>query len=144
MSDVQRICARCGHSNPLESRYCAHCGDDSRTNLPAAQSNLPMVIGRAALPVLATVAGYALRVGWRLLQHRLARAATAPSTVSSSAPMKTAPASPASSNVPARVVKTPASRANRRTIHIRSKWAVSNGRGGWQEGISEHTIEMDD
>jgi len=137
MSDVQRICARCGHSNPLESRYCAHCGDDSRANLPAAQSNLPMVIGRAVLPVLATAAGLALRVGWRLLQNRLTR----PATVT---PAAVTPAQPAPSSVPARVTAVPAPQPNRRTIHIRSAWAVSDGRGGRQEGVSEHIIEVDD
>ena len=140
MSDVQRICARCGHSNPLDSRYCAHCGDDSRANLPAAQSSLPMVIGRAALPVLATAAGLALRVGWRLLQHRLARPARPGGTRT---PVAATPAQPAPSNVPAQVTTVPA-RSPRRTIHIRSAWAVSDGRGGWQEGVSEHTIEVDD
>ncbi len=134
MTDVQRICARCGHSNPLEARYCARCGDDSRGQLPVAQTNLPLVIGRAALPVLATAAGFALRVGWRLLQNRLAR-------TSAVTPVRPAP-SPAS-NLPARVTTQPIA-ANRRTIHIRSAWAVSDGQGGWREGVSDHTIEVDD
>jgi hypothetical protein len=132
MTDVQRICARCGHSNPLDARYCAQCGDDSRGQLPVAQSNLPLVIGRAALPVLATAAGLALRVGWRLLQSRWARQAVE---------TRVAPAPAAS--VPARVTAQPVA-ARRRTIHIRSMWAVSDGQGGWREGVAEHTIQVDD
>lgn len=138
MTDVQRICARCGHSNPLEARYCARCGDDSRGHLPTAQTNLPLVIGRAALPVLATAAGLALRVGWRLLQNRLAR----PVAVTPVQPTPSPTPSPAS-GLPARVTTQPVV-ANRRTIHIRSAWAVSDGQGGWREGVSEHTIEVDD
>jgi hypothetical protein len=94
-----------------------------------------MVIGRAALPVLATAAGIALRAGWRLLQNRLAGRPQGPAPV--------APASSATAGVPARVT-TPPVVANRRTIRIRSAWAVSDGQGGWREGVSEHTIELDD
>src|SRR3954454_4535090 len=73
MSNVQRVCVQCGEGNPVESRYCGRCGYDSQSALPAQRPNLPVVIGRAALPVLLGAASLALRMGWKLLQNRLAQ-----------------------------------------------------------------------
>jgi hypothetical protein len=130
MSNVQRVCVQCGEGNPVESRYCARCGYDSQSALPAPRVSLPVVIGRAALPVLVGAATLALRAGWKLLQSRVAQT----------------PASPLA-NVPpppqTRKNEAPTRQA-KRTIHIRSAWAVNNGNGVWQQGTSEHTIELDE
>ena len=46
MSNVTRICPECGHGNAMDTRYCAQCGYDSHSNLPATQgASLPAVIG---------------------------------------------------------------------------------------------------
>lgn len=133
MGNVQRVCVQCGQGNPVEARYCAHCGYDSQSALPAPRTSLPVAIGRAALPVLVGAAGLAMRVGWRILQNRLAQ---------SPAPKAQAPMPPSATPTP-RVEVMPTRRA-KRTIHIRSSWAVNNGNGVWQEGRSEHSIELDD
>ena len=75
MSEIQRICAQCGQSGALDTRYCPHCGYDVQAGLPAPRTNLPVTVAKAALPILAGVAGLAVRAGWRLLQSRLAQAA---------------------------------------------------------------------
>lgn len=137
MSNVQRLCPQCGEANPIEARYCAHCGYDSQAALPAPRLNLPAVIGRAALPVLAGAAGLVVRAGWRLLQSRLAQASARP-VPTSPAPNVQQPLAPQSRSE----VILP--RRAKRTIHIRSSWAVNNGNGVWQQGTSEHTIELDD
>lgn len=127
MSQVQRICGECGGTNPVEARYCAHCGADSQAALPAPRTSLPVAIGQAALPVLIGAAGLAMRAGWRLLQSKwardLAQQAVAPRPAQ---PPATEPARP------------------KRTLHIRSAWAVSDGQGNWRRGVSEHTIELDE
>ncbi len=136
MSEIQRICAQCGKGSPLEARYCSHCGYDAQAGLPAPRNTLPVSIGKAALPVLAGVASLAIRAGWKFLQSRMAQAAVQ-SAVDNviSVPKTTAP-------VPQNT--QPAPRRARRTIHIRSSWAVGDANGVWQQGNSEHTIEIDD
>lgn len=129
MANVQRICDNCGESGPLEARYCPHCGYDREATLPAPTRNLPMVIGKAALPVLAGAASLALRVGWKILQQRL----NAPPTVT---------AAPTEVARPPQSV--PTSTRPRRTVRIRSTWAVGDATGRWQQGSSEHIIEFDD
>jgi hypothetical protein len=136
MSNVQRICVQCGAGNPVESRYCAQCGYDSQAALPVPRSNLPAVIGRAAVPVLIGAASLVARAGWKLLQNRLAQASTPP-TIKVQQPAKPQPV------VPQPRPETIAPRHARRTIHIRSSWAV-NTNGVWQEGTSEHMIELDE
>jgi hypothetical protein len=128
MSEITRICAQCGQPGPLEARHCPHCGHDAEAGVPAqlSQRNLPVLIGRAALPLLAGAASLALRAGWHLLQKRLAQPLTAPSQP----PVKTA--------------TVPEEKRPRRTIRIRSAWAVGDARGVWRQGSSEHTIEIDD
>jgi hypothetical protein len=134
MSNVQRVCVQCGEGNPVEARYCARCGYDSQAALPVQRTNLPSVIGQAALPVLVGAASLVVRAGWKLLQNRLARAAVSSVTVS----RVLQPSAPQP-----RPEATPARRA-KRTIHIRSAWAVNNGDGVWRQGTSEQTIELDD
>ena len=74
--------------------------------------------------------------GWKLLQSRLAQPpAPAPKTIY----VPTAP----QSNVPQSRGEGAPTHRPRRTIRIRSSWAV-NTNGVWQEGNSDHTIEIDD
>jgi len=87
------------------------------------------------------VAGLALRAGWKLLHGRLTHAAA--------------------QKVVDRVIRTPrstqstaiqptsspteiAARRPRRTIHIRSSWAMGDANGLWRQGTSEQTIEIDE
>ena len=140
MSEIQRICAQCGKSSALETRYCSHCGYDAQAGLPAPRNTLPATIGKAALPVLVGVASLAIRAGWKFLQSRLAQ--TAVQAVTQSAVNRVVPAPKTVTPVPQNT--QPAPRRARRTIHIRSSWAVGDANGVWQQGNSEHTIELDD
>ena len=127
MSEVSKICPQCGGSNGLDSRHCAHCGYDTQAALPMIPANLPIVLGKAAVPVLAGVAGLALSVGWKLLQGVLNQTARPPLKV---ARTETTAIQPAAS--------TP-----RRTITIRTSWAIGDSSGAWRRGESEQTIEFD-
>lgn len=126
MSDVQRMCPHCGAGSPLHAQFCTACGGDIHAGLPVRQHNLPMQITQAALPILAGLAGFAVRTGWRLLQQRLATPAQSPAAPAQPAPQKDRPVQ------------------GRRVIRIRSRWAVRNQRGEWQQGEEEHTIEIDE
>ena len=125
MSNVTRICPQCGHGNAMDNRYCAQCGYDSQSNLPVPQStNLPAVIGKAAVPVLVGAASLALSAGLKLLQNALSKpAAQQPIQVKS----------PATGEVAKR---------GRMTITIRTSWAVGDSSGRWEKGQSEQTIEL--
>ena len=136
MSRIERVCVQCGEGNPVEARYCARCGYDSQAALPAPRANLPAVIGQAALPILVGAAGFVVRAGWKLLKNRLAQA-SAPSVVNVPAPAVAQPISQPRPEI------APNQRA-KRTVRIRSAWAVTNGNGVWQRGTSDHTIEIDD
>ena len=131
MSQIQRICPQCSGSTPVDARYCPHCGADTEGELVVRQGNLPASVGKAALPILAGVATFALRTAWRLLNQRLT--AETVTTVVSEPNMKP-------------TIRPDAAPANRprRTIHIRSAWAVGDASGRWSQGSSEHTIEFDD
>ena len=131
MGTVQRICENCGEGGPIEARYCPHCGHDSQATLPSSVNNLPMIIGKAALPILAGAASLALRIGWKLLQERLESTSLSQSTSGRSS-TPTVPSQPSAPSRP------------RRTVHIRSTWAVGDANGIWRRGSSEHTIEFDD
>jgi hypothetical protein len=132
MSEITRICPRCSQSAALEARYCPHCGYDSEVGLPASSAtNLPVVIGRAALPILVGAASLAIRAIWQLAKSRLTAAAVDYTTNMAAKPKTPAP--PAVQN-----------RRPGRKIHIRSSWAVGDANGVWRRGASEHTIEMDD
>lgn len=124
MSSVMRICPQCGHGNTMETRYCAHCGHDTQGNLPAPQaSNLPAVIGKAAVPVLVGAASLAVSLGWKLLQGMLAKPTAQP---------------------PMQIKKGEIEKRSRATIRIRSSWAVADSNGTWRRGQVEHTIEFDE
>lgn len=129
MSKVERVCVVCGEGNPVEARYCARCGYDSQSALPVQRSNLPAVIGQAALPVLIGAASLVMRAGWKLLQSRMAQQ-PAP-TVSKPETYQPRP-------------EATVSRRPKRTVHIRTSWAVNNGDGVWKQGNAEQTIEFED
>lgn len=135
MSEVQRICPECREAGPLTARYCPHCGNDSEAALPVQRSNLPLVLGKVALPILAGAASLALRVGWKLLQSRMTSTLTEKTVESLRAARAAQP--------PARP-EQPLAHKPRRTIRIRSAWAVTDGNGVQRSGISEHEIEIDD
>jgi hypothetical protein len=136
MNSIQRICPQCGQAGSLEARYCARCGFDSQSALPTPMSNLPMV-ARAALPVLITAAGIALRAGWRLLQSRWAQEAARKAVNMAVQPASPKPVAPATET------DLPAGR-RKRVIHIRSIWAEGDANGVWREGSSEQRIEIDE
>lgn len=132
MSEITRICAQCGKPSALDAQFCPHCGYDMQAGLPAPQStSLPMVIGKAALPILAGVASLAVRAGWKLLKARLLQPPAQPTR-------------PVAQPLAPRPPATPAARSARRTIHVRSAWAVGDANGVWRRGSSEHTIEIDE
>lgn len=123
MSNVTRICPQCSHGNGMEARYCAACGADTQTSLPATQgNNLPAVIGKAAVPILVGAASLALSAGWKLLQGVLSKSAAQPPVQVKSAPL-----------VPTR---------GRMSITVRTSWAVGDSSGRWEKGQSEQTIEF--
>lgn len=135
MSQVNRICPQCGGNVSLQARYCGECGYDTSRGLPVQRLNLPVQVGKAALPVVVGLAGFAIRSGWKLLQAQLAHAAT------QSAPAVQKPLTPRTPNEIKPVDPTP--RAGR-TIRIRSSWIIGDGQGRWKQGNEEHIIEIDD
>ncbi|MDI9548111.1 MAG: hypothetical protein QM346_11000 [Chloroflexota bacterium] len=112
-----------------------------------AQSNLPAVIGKAAVPFLLGAASLALRLGWKVLQSRWAQAA-AESAVDAALkkvqPAKTRPAPNPAPIQPAAPVEEPLAARARRTITIRSAWAVGDANGIWRQGFTEQRIDLDD
>jgi len=144
MSNIHRVCPECSARVAMEARYCAQCGYDAEMGVPATERQLPATLGKAALPILAGAAGLAVRAAWRLLQNRAVQEAA--QNVAQNALQKMAqpqpPATPESRPQPrpwAESARTP-----RRTIRIRSSWAVGDANGIWRHGTSEHTIELDD
>ncbi|MEZ4728041.1 MAG: zinc ribbon domain-containing protein [Caldilineaceae bacterium] len=135
MSEVQRICPECGEAGPLDTRYCPHCGADREAALPVQRSNLPLVLSKAALPILAGAASLALRIGWKVLQSRMTSAVTEKTVESLRAARASQP--------PAKAEQPPLSNP-RRTIRIRSAWAVTDGNGVQHSGVSEHQIEIEE
>ena len=147
MNNIQRICEKCGEGGALDARYCPHCGYDSQgiggAALPAPRLQLPVALGKAALPLLAGAASLALRAGWKLLQRRLAN--TTPEQAANAFTHFVQRATPPAPTQPlAPRQETPVQRRPRRTIHIRSNWAVGDVNGVWRQGSSEHTIEIDE
>lgn len=134
MSEVQRICPHCGEAGPLPARYCPHCGADSQSALPAPQSNFPLALTKAALPILAGAASLALRAAWKLLQSRMAANVTEQAIHSLRTARNTQSSAP---------ITSPDQRPHR-TIRIRSVWSVTDGNGVRRSGVSEHQIEMDE
>jgi hypothetical protein len=114
----------------MEDRYCAQCGGDTQSSLPATQgASLPAVIGKAALPVLVGAASLALSAGWKLLQSALSKPSPPPQS-QAQAPIQ---------------VKSPAPLTPRRarmSVTIRTSWAVGDSSGRWEKGQSEQTIEF--
>ena len=140
MTNVNRICPGCGQPSPLDAHHCPNCGYDHEAGLPVPQRNLPATIGKAALPILAGAAGLAVRAVWKLVQNRLTQDAVYRVATNVTSPNAKAPIKPVAAEEPITVA---ASRP-KRTIHIRSSWAVGDANGMWRQGSSEHTIEFDD
>ena len=135
MSDVQRICPHCGGSSALHMAHCPHCGRNLQTGVPMRQENaVPAALSKAALPVLAGAASLALRAGWKLLQSRMAQATAQQAATQVINRTTTSPARRNESSAP----------RTKRTVRIRSTWAVGDARGYWRQGTSEHVIEFDD
>lgn len=135
MSEVQRICPHCGEAGPLTARYCPHCGADSQAALPAPQSNFPLALTKAALPILAGAASLALRAAWKLLQSRMTASITEQAVHSLRSARHPQPPAPTTPLTPQRP---------HRTIRIRSAWSVTDGNGVHRSGASEHQIEIED
>ncbi len=135
MSTVHRICAACGKDVPLQAQHCPHCGHDTQAGLPVkTNSGLPMVVGKAAVPMLVTAGTLIARMVWKLVRERSLPAATAALKV------QPAPApQPLTRGEPQPIV----ARA-RRSIHIRSTWAVGDANGIWRQGMTEHQIDFEE
>lgn len=134
MADVYRICTACGKSTPIEAQYCPHCGYDTQAGLPSRQSsNLPMVVGKAAVPMLVTAGTLAARVVWRLLRERLL-STPAPSLKTETPRQPLVPLQP----------QPPAAPRPRRSIRIRSTWAIGDANGIWRQGYTDQQIDFDD
>ena len=125
MTQLSRICPQCSKSFPLEARHCSHCGYDMDATLPAVQNNLPALVGKAAVPLLAGAASLAISLGWKMVQGMLSRPAkpsAQPIQVRSAAPVQT---------------------QSRTKIHITTSWVVGDSNGNWREGRTEQTIEIE-
>ncbi len=135
MSSVHRICANCGKDTPLQAQHCPHCGYDTQAGLPVkTTSTLPMVMGRAAVPMLVTAGTLAARMIWKLLRERNLPTATAAFNI------QEAPAAqPVARGEPQGVAAR-----TRHSIHIRSSWAVGDASGIWRQGMTEHHIDIED
>ncbi len=97
-------------------------------------SGLPMVVGKAAVPMLVTAGTLIARMVWKLVRERSLPAATAALKV------QPAPApQPLTRGEPQPIV----ARA-RRSIHIRSTWAVGDANGIWRQGMTEQQIDIEE
>ena len=130
MSTIYRVCPECGEQSQLEAKHCAHCGFNHEGGVPALQKNLPLVMGKAALPLLAGALSLAARAGWKLLQGRIEQSAPQARTPRNHAPVATTSDADSAPLTP------------RKVIHIRSSWAIGDAAGTWRRGSSEHTIEI--
>jgi len=136
MSDVSRVCAQCGGKVALDSRFCGGCGYDTAAGLPVAQrSNVPAQIASVALPVAASLAGWAVRAGWKLLRSRLEEMAQNPPALAAQRP---APVPRSTAPAPEKDGRA------KRTIHIRSTWAVGDAKGVWRQEAEEHIIDIEE
>ena len=136
MSDVSRVCSQCGGKVALDIRFCGRCGYDTTVGLPVVeQRNLPAQIATVALPVAAGLASWAVRAGWKLLRARLEEMAKNPPAVAAQRP---APAARQTATV------QQANGRPKRTIRIRSTWAVDDGKGVWRQGAEEHIIDIEE
>jgi hypothetical protein len=131
METVYRVCPECGKNAPIEAQYCPHCGTDTSSGLPVRQaSNLPVVVGKAALPVLATVGTLLVRTLWKMLRQRpgVFGAVIRPDATSAISPTQ---------QPPTRNPRGP-------SVRIRTSWAVGDASGIRQQGFTEHEIHFDE
>ncbi len=137
MSEIHRICPHCGGDTPLNAQHCPACGQDTLA-APAEQRQLPVSVGQAMLPVAMSVAGFALRAGWKLLQSRMAQDA-ARAAIQAAGRRAQPPA-----RQPAQPPAAPTPEQPKRTVRIRSTWSVGDGKGNWRHGREDHIIEYDE
>lgn len=134
MASIHRICPSCGKDTPLDARHCPHCGHDTLSGLPAhRESALPAVVGKAALPLVATAGTLVVRMIWRLVRERLTALANAPAA---SPALRTQP--------PAPLEKQPPAVRRGRSIRIRTSWAVGDAGGIRRQGYTDQQIDFDD
>ena len=134
MSEVFRVCPKCGKNVAIDSRHCGICGYDTQDGYPLERRNLPVEVAKVALPVVAGLTGLALRAGWHILRKQLpALAANAVNEITAAPP----PQKPVSKS-------TAQHRTRGRVIRIRSKWAVGDRNGVWKSGEEEHIIEVNE
>lgn len=145
MSTIFRVCPDCGGQYAMEARFCPSCGHDTQSGLSAQSANVPAPLNKAALPVLAGVAGLALRAAWKLMQSKTAQdAARGAVRALFQAAQQPTPAETKPQVIPPAQTQLPAERPARRTIRIRTSWAVGDANGVWRQGVSDQTIEIDD
>lgn len=131
MEIVYRVCPECGKDAPIEAQFCPHCGKDTNSGLPVKQAgNMPIVVGKAALPVLATVGTLLVRTLWKMLRQR-------PN------PLGAVIGSDAASAVAHRE-QSPAKATRGPSVRIRTTWAVGDASGIRQQGFTEHVIQFDE
>jgi ribosomal protein L40E len=138
MAEVHRICASCGKNTPLDARHCPHCGHDTVSGLPMkADSALPAVMGKAALPVLATAGTLVARMVWRLVRERMLAVGSAPTAQA---------APPAPVNRAPLAVERESQQAVRRgrSVRIRTSWAVGDANGLIRRGYTDQQIDFDE
>lgn len=144
MSEVRRICAQCGAAVALDGRFCSGCGYDFENALPVSESNLPVALGKAALPMLVGAAGLMLRAGWKLAQSEWAKE-TARNVLDLAFNRAAQPPAPPPVQSAAQPPSAAAASSRpRRTIRIRTNWAEGDANGVWRRGSSDQTIEIDD
>lgn len=150
MSNVSRVCPHCGEQSSLESRFCTHCGQSSIIDPRQDKSaSLSVPLRTAAFPIVVGAVGFLAKVGWKLLQSKVARDVafrTANNVIQSNLQkdalvetVSNAPKLSEQSLQSGQVTQKP-----KRTIRINSKWAVGDAHGITRQGQSEHIIEIDD
>lgn len=127
MTDIERICPKCGAANAVDVHFCGACAAPlSSTALARRESALPARLEpkQAALAVGATgLAAIALRVGTalvkqvgRMLQEREPTEETEQAPLASTQPKK------------------------RSVMHVRRRWAIGDASGVRHWGTDEITI----
>lgn len=59
---VERICPQCQHGNPLDNRFCGHCGASLERNELASRPETGLVPAKSALPARLKHVGQAMAV----------------------------------------------------------------------------------
>lgn len=168
MAEITRICPVCKKKSEMDNQFCPHCGHKVGSMASdAGRRQMPVSLAGASFPLLAGAAGLLIRIGWKVLQskttHELATRAIESlmqSGLSRSTDVqrhsglgkndslkgnrRQDSALKRNSNLPSAVPEQNVNLAPKRSIKIRSHWAVQDGSGMIRRGQSEHTIEIDD